>query len=98
MVNLINPGSISSINHFIAANPSGTLTLTDSLQMDGQLKTIIDSTTAAKNSLIQSQNNQVVCSSIENFKNNLRLTDKMIFLCFLIFLLIFLLIIYFTLS
>ena len=86
MVNLIDNQKIPLYNHFIGMNPTGILVYNDTLNMNG-LNSVVTSTSALSNqSLIDSQNNQVVCHSIEKFRNDNGKRKRIRWILFLLFL------------
>jgi len=87
MVQLINSKEIPAYSHLISMNPSGTLDYNTTLKMNG-LNSIIKSPTELSNdSLQQSQNNEVVCNSIEKFTNSNNIYKKIILILLILLLL-----------
>ena len=51
-------------------NPTGLLDYSSTFNMKGQNNIVVDPSTAAKDNLEKSTNNEVICSAIDHFKNN----------------------------
>lgn len=74
MVYLVNNSKIPILNNIIGINPTGIIDYNGTFKMNGPNDVIKNSSTASYDNLVLSQNNNIVCDSIEKFTN-----DKNIF-------------------
>jgi hypothetical protein len=81
----------SVLNNIISINPTGTLDFEGTYKMNGPNSIIRDPINDSKNNLIKTQNNQIICNSIEKFENYNSKNNKMIVI-FLLFLFLLILI------
>ena len=86
----MNPKEII-LGNIIGINPTGTLSYEGTYQLNGSNNIVRDSNSAAKDSLKKSDNNEIICGSIEKFENYKK-EEHNKFLILFIILLIFLLI------
>ena len=84
----------SLLNNIISMNPTGTLDFDGTYKMNGPNSIVRDTQNNSKNNLIKTQNNKIVCNSVEkfeNYKNNINsknITIILLILFFFIFILI----------
>lgn len=92
MVYLVDNNKIPILNNIIGINPTGIIDYNGTFKMNGQNSIIKNSTTVSQDNLVLSQNNQVVCNSIEKFTNdnNLFYGRFIIVLLMMLFILLFL--------
>lgn len=57
------------LNNIIGLNPTGIINFEGTYQMNGLNNIIRNSNDMTKENLDKTQNNQIVCNSIENFEN-----------------------------
>jgi hypothetical protein len=85
----------SLLNNIISINPTGILDFDGTYKMNGANSIVRDPQNDSKNNLIKTQNNQIICSSVEKFENyrnyinNKNITIILLILIFFIFILIF---------
>ena len=84
---------MSLSNNIVALNPTGLIDYNNTITPLGPNTIVVDPSTAAKDNLTKSTNNEVICSSIETFKNYDKNINKEIIL--IIIFLVILLILYF---
>lgn len=63
-----------------AGNPTGLLDFNSTLNLKGQSNIVASTSTIATDNLEKSNNNEVICSSIDHFKNNDKKINKEIIL------------------
>jgi hypothetical protein len=59
----------SIVNNIIGLNPTGIIQFNESYTFNGNNNIMKNSKSAAKENLIKSQNNKIICNHIENFEN-----------------------------
>ena len=60
----------SILNNIISINPTGILDFDGTYKMNGPNSIVRDPQDYSKNNLIKTQNNEIVCHSLEKFENN----------------------------
>ena len=80
------------LNNIIGLNPTGIINFEGTYQMNGLNNIIRDSNGMSKDDLYKTQNNQIICNSIENFENYNNYNNKkknyfelFLFILFIIF-------------
>jgi hypothetical protein len=93
---LLNEVVISDV---IGLNPTGQLDFEGTFEMNGANDIVRNTTDASKETLIKTQKNEIICSSLENFQNknyseesinekNLNNLNNFFILCIFLFLII----------
>ena len=89
--------NIEVINNVISLNPTGTMDYNGTYKLKGNNNIVNSPATTSKKNLKKTQNNEIVCSSIENFENydnnlnnenNKKFTNILILVFFIILLIL----------
>jgi len=84
-------------SNIASLNPTGTLDFNGTFQMNGNNNVVLNSVETSKNNLKKTQNNQVVCSSIENFENYNKPKNKYLIILFIFLIIILVFFLYYIL-
>ena len=84
-------------SNIASLNPTGTLDYNGTFQMNGNNNVVLNSEQTSKGNLDKTQNNQVVCSSIEKFENYNKPNNNFTIFLFIIILIILIIFLYYIL-
>lgn len=82
------------LSNVIGMNPTGQLDFEGTFEMNGDNDIVRNTTDASKETLIKTQKNEIICSSLENFENyseesrNHNNLNNFFILCLFLFLII----------
>ena len=91
---LLNENVISDV---IGMNPTGQLDFDGTFEMNGANDIVRNTTDASKDTLIKTQKNKIICSSLENFENyseESRNQNNFFILCLFLFLFLIIIFLY----